>query len=551
MALQKNEILSLELTGFSAQGGAVGRWEGEAVFVPLGAPGDLARVKIVKAAKTHAFGKLLEVLRPSPARVEPDCPCYAQCGGCCWRHVSYEEELRIKEQRVRDALERVGGFRGLAVRPILPWQSRDGYRNKALLPLSQDSRGQLRMGFYAPNSHRVVDCQHCRLHPESFARAMDAFREWAAVYGDSVYNEETHRGKMRRLYLRRGERTGEVMACVVVNGKGLTHEPQLVEALRGAVPELRSLIINSNQERTNVALGPKNRTVWGEDAIRDELCGLEFTISPLSFFQVNRGQAERLYQLAAAYAKLEGRGLLLDLYCGTGTIGLSMAKSAGRVIGIETVPQAVEDARHNAQRNGITNAEFLCADAASGAAELARRGQRPEVVVLDPPRKGCGRALVEAATAMEPERIVYISCDPATLARDLKDFAAWGYEPQEAQPVDMFPGTGHVETVVCLSQQKPDDVIRVGLDLDDLEVTPAESKATYGEIKAYVREKFGLKVSSLYISQVKRKCGLEVGENYNLAKSENARVPTCPPEKERAIIAALEHFQMLEGSNHK
>lgn len=454
MALRKNETIQLELTGFSAQGGAVGRHEGEAVFVPLGAPGDLVQVKIVKAAKNYAFGKLMEVLRPAPARIEPDCPCYAQCGGCCWRHVAYEEELRIKEQRVRDALERVGGFTELPLDSILPWNGRGGYRNKALLPLAQGPGGRLLMGFYAPNSHRVVDCRNCRLHPEAFNLAMEAFREWAAVYGDSIYEEEAHRGKMRRLYLRWGEKTGEVMACVVVNGNGLKHEPELVEALRKAVPGLASVIINSNRDRTNVALGRRNRTVWGRGVIRDVLCGLEFEISPLSFYQVNRGQAERLYELAAEYAGLDGKGLLLDLYCGTGTIGLSMAKRAGRVIGIEAVPQAVEDARRNAQRNGIENAEFLCADAAAGAAELAKRGEKPEVIVLDPPRKGCGRALTEAAASMGPERIVYISCDPATLARDLKDFAELGYAPQKAQAVDMFPRTGHIETVCLLARMK-------------------------------------------------------------------------------------------------
>ena len=558
MALQKNQIVTLELTGFSAQGGAVGRWEGEAVFVPLGAPGDLARVKIVKAAKTHAFGKPLEILRPSPARVEPDCPCYAQCGGCCWRHVTYEEELRIKEQRVRDALERVGGFRGLPVRPILPWRSRDGYRNKALLPLAQDAQGRLQMGFYAPNSHRVADCRHCRLHPESFRRAMEAFRAWAAVYGDGVYNEESHRGKMRRLYLRRGERTGEVMACVVVNGNGLKHEAELAEALREAVPELQSLIINSNRERTNVALGPKNRTVWGTDAIRDVLCGLEFEISPLSFFQVNPGQAEKLYQLAAEYAGLEGRGLLLDLYCGTGTIGLSMAKSAGRVIGIETVPQAVEDARRNARRNGITNAEFLCADAAAGAAELARRGERPEVVVLDPPRKGCGRALVEAAAAMKPERVVYISCDPATLARDLRSFVELGYEPKEVQPVDMFPGTGHVETVVMLSHKKPDSVINVKVEfgegegkvpLDNIakraEAYKPKERVTYKMIKEYIEAKYGFKVHTAYIAEVKRELGLPMYDAPNAV--EELKQPRKHPtaEKAEAIKEALKHFEVI------
>lgn len=454
MALRKNDKIEMEFTGSNAQGAAVGRYEGEAVFVPLGAPGERARVKIVKAAKNYAFGRLEEILEPSPDRVEPDCAVYAQCGGCCWRHVSYEAELRMKEQRVRDALERVGGLSGIEVLPIVAAESRTGYRNKALLPLGKGPDGRLRMGFYAPHSHRIIDCQNCRLHPVEFGLAMEAFRDWAAAYGDSVYDEATHTGRMRRLYLRKAEATGQVMACVVVNGGGLRHEAELVEALRGRVPGLSSVVVNSNRARTNVALGLKNRAIWGDGVITDRLCGLEFEISPLSFYQVNRTQAEKLYRLAAGYAGLQDRGLLVDLYCGTGTIGLSMAGQAGRVVGVEAVPAAVEDARRNARRNGIENAEFLCADAAQAAEELAKRGEKPEALILDPPRKGCGRALAEAAAAMGPERIVYVSCDPATLARDLKDFDELGYTAKEAQPVDMFPGTGHVETVCLLTRME-------------------------------------------------------------------------------------------------
>ncbi|WP_322172700.1 23S rRNA (uracil(1939)-C(5))-methyltransferase RlmD [Acutalibacter caecimuris] len=449
--LRKNQIIQLKCTGFTAEGAAVGRYQGEAVFVPRCAPGDQAQVKIVKAAKTHAFGRLERLLAPAPCRVEPDCPVYAQCGGCCFRHISYPAELEAKTQRVRDALERVGGFTGLPVAPILPADSREGYRNKALLPIGRGPHGEVQLGFYARNSHRIVPCASCRLHPQAFTLAAGAFCRWAEAYGDPVYDESAHSGCMRRLYLRKAEATGQVMVCVVVKGQGLTHEKELVEALRAGVPGLAGVIINTHNERTNVALGPHCRTVWGQGSIRDRLCGLEFEISPLSFYQVNRTQAERLYGLAAAYAQLDG-GLLLDLYCGTGTIGLSMAKDAGQLIGVEVVPEAVEDARRNARRNHITNAEFLCADAAQAGDELARRGLRPAVITLDPPRKGCAPGLVEAVVRMAPQRIVYISCDPATLARDLKLFAQLGYPPIKAAPVDMFPGTAHVETVCLLSK---------------------------------------------------------------------------------------------------
>lgn len=456
MGLIKNQMIELEFTGMGAGGSAVGHYQGEAVFVPLGAPGDRALVRIVKAAKTHAFGRLEKVLNPAPCRVEPDCPVYAKCGGCCYRHIRYETELMLKEQRVRDALDRIGGFRELPLLPILGAKSRDGYRNKALLPIGQAPDGGVELGFYARNSHRIVPCESCRLQPEEFGRAMEAFRRWAKEYGDPVYDEARHTGRMRRLFLRKGEVTGEVMACVVVNGNGLHHEDRLLDALREAVPGLKSVIVNSNRDRTNVALGRRCRTVWGRGSIRDQLCGLEFEISPLSFYQVNRSQTEKLYGVCEKYAALKPGDLLLDLYCGTGTIGLSMAKQAGRLIGVEVIPEAVEDAKENALRNGIKNAEFFCADATEAANTLACQNLKPDVIILDPPRKGCSPELIQTAASMSPRRIVYVSCDPATLARDLRAFREAGYPPQEAQPVDMFPGTEHVETCVLLAKPQKD-----------------------------------------------------------------------------------------------
>ena len=453
VALSKNQYIEMDFTGMTADGSAVGRYEGEAVFVPMGAPGDRALVKIVKAEKTHAFGRLEKILEPAPCRIEPDCPAYRLCGGCCYRHITYQAELEIKEQKVRDALERIGGIKEPPLKPIIGAKNRDGYRNKALLPIGQAPDSGIELGFYAKNSHRIVPCESCRLQPQEFSRAMEAFRQWASEYGDPVYDELSHTGRMRRLFLRKAAATGEVMACVVVNGNGLHHEPELVKAMGSAVPELTSLIINSNRERTNVALGGRCRTVWGRDSIRDMLCGLEFEISPLSFYQVNHDQAERLYKLAAEYAAPEQGDLLLDMYCGTGTIGLSMAKAAGKLVGVEVQPQAVENARENARRNGIENAEFLCADASEAAGELARRGIRPQVVILDPPRKGCGPKLVETVAGMASKRVVYVSCDPATLARDLRQFAELGYGMAEGRPVDMFPGTGHVETIVLIQKK--------------------------------------------------------------------------------------------------
>ena len=454
MALKKNDIIELSITGMTAEGMGVGHFEGMAVFTPLTAPGDLAQVKVVKVLKNLAYGRLEKLLSPSPDRIVPDCPVFAQCGGCCYRHISYEAELKIKWNKVRDALTRIGGLADLPLRPILGAEHRNGYRNKGLLPLGEKSDGSLAMGFYAVNSHRIIDCENCRLQPEEFHAAMDAFRAWQKQYGDPIYAEETHTGNLRRLYLRKGEKTGEVMACVVVNGNGLRFEQELFSALRDAVPGLASVVINSNRDKTNVALGKKCRTVWGADTIRDELCGLTFRLSPLSFYQVNRGQAERLYEKAAEYADLTGRETVLDLYCGAGTIGLSMAGKAKKIIGVEIVPEAIENARQNAADNNIKNAEFLCGDAAQAAQELSRRGERPDVVILDPPRKGCAPELIETVASFRPRRIVYVSCDPATLARDLKRFAELGYPPVEATPVDMFPATSHVECAVRMERKE-------------------------------------------------------------------------------------------------
>ena len=543
--IRKNDIFEADITAMTAEGSGICRAEGMAVFVPGTAVGDRCAVRIVKVLRKYAFGRLEKLLAPSPDRIAPDCPVAAQCGGCVYRHIRYEAELRIKTQRVRDALERIGGLQDFQMEPILAAPDRCRYRNKCQLPIGLSKDGALQLGFYAVNSHRIVNTESCLLQPEAFDRAAAAFRRWYAVSGESVYDEASHSGVLRHLYMRRGEMSGEMMVCVVANGAALHEEALLVEMLREAVPEITGVLLNVNREKTNVVLGKTCRTLWGKDTITDTLCGLAFEIAPHAFYQVNRTQAERLYGKAAEYAGLTGAETLLDLYCGTGTIGLSMAKNAKKLIGAEIVPAAVENARRNAERNAIQNAEFLCADAAEAARILFERGEKPDVIVINPPRKGCDSALIATIAAMRPKRVVYVSCDPATLARDLKLFGESGYKTETVTPADMFPGTAHVETVVLLSKLNTKQHVEVELNLDELDLTAAESKATYDEIKAYVLEKHGLKVSSLYISQVKRKCGLDVGQNYNLSKKENAKVPQCPPEKEAAIMEALKHFQMI------
>lgn len=543
--LKKNDLIQLKITSATAEGSGVGRTEdGLAVFVPMSAIGDELTVRILKVKKTYAFGKLEEIITPSPARIEPDCPNFSKCGGCVWRHITYAEECRIKERKVRDAVERIGGIQ-TEIKPIIACDRTDRYRNKAQLPVGKDRDGNVQIGFYSFHSHRIVDCGDCALQPEQVAEVIKITREFAQKYDVPIYDEMTGKGRLRHLYIRYAEITDELMVCYVVNGNGLKHEDILLKNLREALPNLKTVIFNSNREKTNVILGSKNRVAYGEGTIEDELCGKRFRISPFSFWQVNRAQAEKLYSKAREYASLSGSENLLDLYCGTGTIGLTMADGCASLIGVEIIPDAVRDAELNAERNGVKNARFICADAPAAAEQLRQEGVSPDVVILDPPRKGCGEELVETVAKMQPERVVYVSCDPATLARDLKYFADRGYVTREVTPCDMFSRTAHVETVVLLSRKMPDDKIEVDLSLDELDITPAESKATYQEIKDYVLKEFGLKVPTLYISQVKRKCEIIERENYNHSHKENPHISQCPKDKEDAIRDALEHFGMI------
>ena len=537
-ALEKNNIYTARIEGYSSEGLGIARIDGQVVFVHGAVRGELCRVLVMKVLKNAAFGKVTELLEPSPERREPDCPYYGRCGGCDFRHLSYREELWAKRQRVQDALTRLGGS-DVEVEEILGAADPLYYRNKSQYPVSAG-----KVGFYRARTHDVVDIEHCLIQKPQADAAAAALRDYMRDFAVPSYDEKTGRGLLRHLYVRTNRR-GESLVCVLANGERLPHEEELVGRLRRAVPDCVGVVLGVNTRRGNTILGERYRTLWGADTLEDELCGLTFRLSVPSFYQVNRDQAEVLYRKAVEYAGLTGGELVVDLYCGAGTITQVMAGGAGRVIGAEIVPEAIEDARENARRNGIENVEFFCGDAAQLAADFAGRGLRPDVICVDPPRKGLAPEAIAAAAQMAPQRVVYVSCDPGTLGRDVKRFAEYGYRVQRAAACDLFPRTRHIETVVLLSQQKPDDTIEIDLDLDELDATSAELKATYQEIKDYVLKESGLKVSSLYISQVKRKCGIEVGENYNLPKSENARVPQCPKEKEEAIKAALKYFAMI------
>ena len=449
--LKQGQITETEITGYTADGQGVCRIDGCAVFVPGAIRGESCVIRVTHVGQHSAHGVIDALLRPSPHRTAAGCPYAEVCGGCQFWHMDYEEERSLKAQRVKDALERIGGV-SLPALPILGAASVEGYRNKAQYPV-QPQKGRPVAGFYRYHSHEVVPIDRCRIQDPVADAAKRLVVDWARECGVSAYDERTHTGLLRHIFVRKGFATGQVIVCIIVNGDSVPQREQLVRRLRDGIAGLTSVVLSINRKPGNVILGDEFRTIYGTDAIEDVLCGLRFRLSPRSFYQVNHDQAERLYERAIAAAELNGTQTVLDLYCGTGTITLALARHAKRAIGVELVPQAIKDAWENARRNGIENAEFFCADAGEAAIRLAQEGTRPEVIVVDPPRKGLSPDVIGAITQMAPERVVYVSCDPATLARDVKLLTARGYALQSAEAVDMFPRTAHVETVVLLSRK--------------------------------------------------------------------------------------------------
>lgn len=450
--INKNEIHTVSIVAMTNEGNGVGKIEGMTVFVPLTAVGDLARVRIVKVHKTYCYGRLEELLTPSSDRITVDCPAFSKCGGCAYRHISYGAELAIKEQSVKDAFERLGKIQTTHL-PIVGSNRVDHYRNKAQYPVGTDQEGKLCAGFYANRSHRIISCEGCRLQEPIFEDFKQAVLEYATENQISAYDELTGKGTLRHIYIRHAEQRDEWMVALVVTDPNLPNQEDLVNRLKAVSSNVVSVVLNLNREKTNVILGETCELLAGKMEITDLLCGNEISISPLSFYQVNHDQAEVLYQVAQDFAALTGKETLVDLYCGAGTIGLSMADRAFRLIGVEVVPEAVDNAKENASRNGYTNAEFICADAAQATRQLKERGIRPDVVVVDPPRKGCGDSVLSDLAEMAPKRIVMVSCNPATAARDVAELEAIGYRTKQVQAVDMFPRTTHVECVVLLSRE--------------------------------------------------------------------------------------------------
>ena len=505
-----------------------------------------ALVRIVKPEKRYAFGRVEKLLEKSPSRAEPFCPIYKRCGGCVCQHMTYEASLAFKRQQVQDLLQRVGGL-SIEVPPVWGMAHPFGYRNKGAYPVAQTD-GAPACGFFAPRSHDLVPLPEggCAIQGEDSAKATQAVLSWMRENSVPAYDEQTGRGLVRHI-MTRSTTSGELMVVVVVTRADIPKASRLIELLRAAVPGLCSVCLSVNSRRTNVILGTDIRVLWGKAAMEDTLCGLRFSVSPLSFFQVNPRQTERLYGLALEYAGLTGAETVVDAYCGAGTISLLLAQKAKKVIGIEIVPEAIQNANENAARNGIANAEFHVGATEELLPKLVANGLRPDVIVLDPPRKGCDPAVLQAIIAAAPKRVVYVSCGAPTLARDAKLLAEGGYAAEKVQCVDMFCWTGAVETVMALSKLSDAKHIDIKLDMSELDVTPAEdhASATYDEIKAYVKEHTGLTVSTLNIAQVKRKYGIIERECYNKPKSENTKQPQCPQDKETAIISALKFYGLV------
>lgn len=446
---RKNEIIELNITSLTSDGDGVGR-AGELVFfVPNTAVGDVIRARVLKVKKNVGFARVEEVLTPSPDRIEPDCPVSRSCGGCVYRHISYEAELSAKRQKVIDAVTRIGRLPADLVKNIIPSEKIDGYRNKAMIPVGLDRAGEVVMGFYARHSHNIMHCLRCQLSPEIFNAIAGDFYTFLRHRPQLIYTPQNRRG-IRHLYLRYAESTGDVMVCVVAGDRHFEDDTLLYDSLTEKYDCIKSIVVNVNPDDTNVILGKRSYTVYGDDSITDTLCGLRFEIAPAAFYQVNRSQAERLYGKAKDYAALTGSETLLDLYCGAGTIGMSMADRCKELIGVEIIPEAIENAKQNAERNGVHNARFLCGDASKAAETLRAEGICPDVIVVDPPRKGLTPELIDTIVQMSPDRVVYVSCDPATLARDLKLFSEKDYSVKEITPCDMFPRTAHCEAVCKL-----------------------------------------------------------------------------------------------------
>lgn len=450
--IEKNQIIRLNISQLISDGNGIGFYEGFPVFVPESAPGDLLDIKVVKVVKSHGYGIIEKIISPSDSRIQSDCPTSASCGGCDFRHIKYECELLQKANFIKDNIDRFSGQHP-EMMDIIPSPIISGYRNKAQFPIRLDKSGKIVAGFFAKRSHRIVPFTHCKLQPDIFGDIADTVIDWMEKAHVSPYDETANTGIIRHVYIRENY-DNKQMVCLVATTKKIPFTSVLVKMLTNTFPSIESIIININRDNTNVIMGKECFSIFGNDYIEDRLCGTMFRISPLSFLQVNRQSAELLYNQAIEFANPNPNDILVDLYCGTGTIGLSMADKVSKLIGVEIMPQAVENAKLNAESNGITNSEFICADADIGAVILRDRGIIPNIIIVDPPRKGCSESLIKTIAQMDPEKVIMVSCNSATMSRDMRIFADLGYTSVAVRPVDMFPRTHHVESVVLMTRQE-------------------------------------------------------------------------------------------------
>ena len=558
MEYRKNDIVTLKIEDCGIDGEGIGKADGFTVFVKDAVIGDTVRAKIMKAKKNYGYGRLEEIITPSPDRVEPKCQFARQCGGCQLQALSYEKQLEFKTSKVRGHLERIGGFSDIPMEKILGMDQPFHYRNKAQFPVGKSKDGRIITGFYAGRTHSIIENRDCALGVTRNKEVLDRVIAHMEKFHIQPYDENTGKGVVRHVLIRYGFFTDEMMVCLIINGENLPGEEALVKSLC-QIPETVSVMVNVNKKRNNVILGEKVRLLWGQPYITDKIGEISYQISPLSFFQVNPYQTGRLYGKALEYAQLSGNETVWDLYCGIGTISLFLAQKAKMVRGVEIIPAAIENAKENACLNGFDNTEFFVGKAEEVLPEqFARTGERADVIVVDPPRKGCDETLLSTIIKMQPDRVVYVSCDSATLARDLKYLCERGYELKKVCPVDMFPNTVSVETVVLLSHKKPDGHINVKVEfgegegkvpLDDIaqraESYKPKERVTYKMIKEYIEAKYGFKVHTAYIAEVKRDLGLPMYDAPNAV--EELKQPRKHPtaEKVEAIKDALKHFEVI------
>ena len=558
MEFRKNDLVTLEIEDCGIDGEGIGKADGFTVFVKDAVIGDTVTAKIIKAKKNYGYGRLMEVLKPSPYRVKPKCEFARQCGGCQLQALSYDQQLVFKTNKVKGHLERIGGFTDIPMEPIIGMDELFHYRNKAQFPVGRNKEGKIVTGFYAGRTHNIIENRDCALGVAENKEVLDRVIAHMEKYEIEPYNEATGKGLVRHVLIRYGYFTKEVMVCLILNGNKIPKEEQLVKSLC-EIPGMTSITINVNKKHSNVILGEEIRLLWGQEYITDRIGDISYQISPLSFYQVNPMQTQKLYAKALEYADLHGEETVWDLYCGIGTISLFLAQKAKFVRGVEIVPAAIENAKENAKLNGLENTEFFVGKAEEVLPrEYKKNGVYADVIVVDPPRKGCDETLLETMVEMNPERIVYVSCDSATLARDLKYLCERGYELRKVCPVDQFGMTVHVETVVLLSHKKPDGHINVKVEfgegegkvpLDNIakraeEYKPKE-RVTYKMIKEYIEAKYGFKVHTAYIAEVKRDLGLPMYDAPNAV--EELKQPRKHPtaEKVEAIKDALKHFEVI------